>query len=245
MKKLYFISYGDDNYKNSKIRLEHEAINSKFFDFIKIFNREDLSEDFIKKTRPYIDMPRGGGYWLWKSFFLKKIFEVMEENDYCIYVDAGCMVNSLGLNRLKEYLEMINDDSGILSFELTGLPEECYNTEIVFKHFGVEKDDKYRKSSQFVGGILVIRKCSNSQKIINEYYDLAINNTHLFSDINNFSDNCQSFIDHRHDQSILSILRKKYGSVVLQDETYAGTMEDWNNLIYNKKIPFLATRIRN
>ena len=46
-------------------------------------------------------------------------------------------------------------------------------------------------------------------------------------------------INHRHDQSILGILRKKYKSLVIRDETWA---EDFRTLSH---VPILATRIRN
>ena len=92
--------------------------------------------------------------------------------------------------------------------------------------------------------ILIMRKCEKSISLVNEYYNLALSNPKLFSDDYNKEGNCGRFIDNRHDQSLLSVLRKKHGSVEILDETYADTIDGWNNLIYIKKIPFLATRIR-
>ena len=242
---VYFFSYGDDKYKNSKLRIEQEAKNLGIFGDIKIYGPENIDNNFIDKTKPWINIPRGGGLWLWKSFFLKQTFDKMVDGDYVVYMDAGCMVNPNGNQRFIEYLKMLNDESGILSFRMDGLDEEQYTTEEIFKQFNIEEDSNIRKSGQIMATILVMRKCEKSINLVNEYYDLAINNTHLFSDINNNSGNCSRFIDNRHDQSILSVLRKKYGTVEIIDETWAGDMDAWNKLIYDKKIPFLATRIRN
>ncbi len=243
MSKIYFFSYGDDKYKNSKIRIEQEAKNFGLFNYIGIYGPENIDTEFLEKTKPWIDMPRGRGYWLWKSCFLKKTFELMNDGDYCVYCDAGCTINPYGQNRFKEYLELI-DNKGILSFRMDGLDEEQYTSEAIFKHFEVENDEILRKSGQIMATILIMKKCEESIKLINEYYELAINHTHLFSDIN-IEGNCNRFVDFRHDQSVLSVMRKKYGSIEIVDETWAPDMNGWNNLIYNKKIPFLATRIRN
>jgi hypothetical protein len=240
----YFISYGDDKYSNSKNRIKAEAINSGFFDVVNVYGRQDISEEFLEKTKPYIDMPRGGGYWLWKSFFLKKSLDIMNENDYCVYIDAGCSVNPFGLKRLNEYFKLLENKEGILSFQIQ-VEEEKYTTGAIFRYFNIADNSDILKSGQIVGGILVFKKCQNTINLINEYYNLAVNETKLFSDENNYAGNSENFVDNRHDQSILSVLRKIYDSVIIEDETYADTMEGWHNLIYNKKIPFLATRIRN
>jgi len=236
---LYFISYGDNNYTNSKMRISNEAQNLGF-DNIKIYGPEDLSDDFVKKTSPYISHSRGAGYWIWKSFILKNTLESMNDGDICLYADAGCHLNFHGKKRMHEYFEMIkNHESGILSFEITGLTEGMYTNEKVFEYFGVEKDSPYRSTSQLVGGVLFIHKCEMSMRIINEYYEMAQGHPDLFSDLYNDYNRQPEFRDHRHDQSILGYIRKKYGTVVIKDETYA---EDFRTLADK---PVIAARIRN
>lgn len=241
---IYFFSYGDNKYANSKLRIEKESKRFGVFDHINIYDPRDIDNEFLTKTSPWINTPRGGGLWLWKSYFLKQTFDKMNINDYCVYADAGCTINPYGSNRFKDYLKMI-DESGVLSFRMDGLDEEQYTTEEIFKHFDIEINSQVRKSGQIMATILILKKNERSIDLVNRYYDLAINNSSLFSDINNSIGNCDRFIDNRHDQSVLSVLRKKYGSVEIQDETYADTTEGWHKLYYEKKIPFLATRIRN
>lgn len=240
---IYFFSYGDEKYHNSKQRIKQEAINLGVFDDIQVYGKENIDDEFVTKTSPWLNMPRGGGFWLWKSYFLKQTFHKMNEGDYCVYADAGCHLNINGSDRLKEYLSMI-ETTGILSFRMDGLDEEKYTNEKVFEYFNISKEDPIRKTGQIVGGILFLKKTENSTKIVDEYYNIAITNPSYFSDDYNNYNRTNVFVDHRHDQSILSILRKKYGSTEIHDETYAEGMEGWNNLLYNKKIPILATRIR-
>lgn len=235
---IYFFSYGDSKYVKSKQRIRQEAITMGF-DEVNVYGPENLPKEFIEKTTPHLLQPRGGGYWLWKSHFLKTTFDRMNDGDYCIYADAGCHININGKPRLEEYLEMIKeDDCGVMSFEITGLTESMYTNEKVFEYFGIDNNDEMRKTSQIVGGVLIFRKCENSTKIVNEYYRMACENTDLFSDLWNDYKRTSEFRDHRHDQSILGILRKRYKSLIIKDETYS---ENWNDL---KNMPILATRIR-
>ncbi len=216
------------------------------FDVATIYGRENLPEEFVKNTLPYINKERGGGYWLWKSYFLKETFDKMNFGDYCVYADAGCTINPNGKERFQHYKNLISENKyGVLSFRMDGLDEEVYTTEEIFKNFGIEENSDIRKSGQIMATILVLCKTKHSQKLVDDYYNLSITRPNLFSDDFNHSNNSERFEDNRHDQSILSVMRKKHGSVEIVDETYAGTIEGWNNLFYVKKIPFLATRIRN
>ena len=242
----HFFTYGNEKYRYSKNRIEKEANDSGFFDKISIFGREDINKEFFDKTLPHIGYDRGGGYWLWKAYFLKNVMDSLSEGDYCVYADAGCTINSRGKSRLEEYFKMI-DSTGVLSFQLTHI-EKKYTTEKIFQHFNVHKNSTIRETGQLIATILVFKKNSNSMKIVNEFYETALNAPEIFSDVYNFGDtNCDndnSFIDNRHDQSVLSVIRKLNHTTEIPDETYSSTIQGWNYLSNFDKIPILATRIR-
>ena len=236
---IHFFSYGDEKYKNSKFRIKQEAMNMGF-DVINVYGKEDIEQEFLERTHPHISHPRGSGYWLWKAFFLKKTLEKMSESDFCIYADAGCHLNIHGKSRLEEYLNMVSShSSGFLGFELVGFKEKMYTNSKCLEYFGYRDESSITDSSILVGGILILRKNDITIKIIDEFYKIAIDWPDLFSDIHNNYNPLPEFIDHRHDQSILSMLRKKYGYIGIPDETYS---ENWSELMH---VPILATRIRN
>lgn len=235
---IYFLSYGNDNYRNSKQRISQEA-RAMGFDSVEVFGPENLPKEFLEKTYPHILHPRGAGYWLWKSWLLKKTFEKMNDGDYCVYADAGCHVNIHGKKRMMEYFQMITDDeSGFLAFELEGFMEKMFTNTKCLEFFNINEQDPIRDTGILVGGILFLRKCKNSQIIVDEFYKIATENPDLFSDVHNTYKPCAEFRDHRHDQSVLSLIRKKHGCVIIPDETYS---ENWQELIH---VPILATRIR-
>lgn len=239
---IFFISYGDNNFTNSRQRILIEANNSGMFDYVKVYQPTDLSEEFKAATQPYISQKHGGGYWLWKPYILKKAFNDMKEGDLCVYADAGCHVNAYGKDRMQQYINIVSaDNSGVISFDLDSLTEEMYNTERVFEYFNILKDDtSIRKTNQLMATILILRKCSNSVKLVNDYYQIAITQPSLFSDEHNEYKKQEVYRGHRHDQSILSVLRKKHGSLIIPDETYSAT--DYKKFAH---IPILSTRIKS
>jgi hypothetical protein len=237
---IHFISYGDHKYSNSKNRIREEA-KSFGFDFVDVYGPDEIDRDFIEKTIPFIKENRGGGYWIWKPYFLKKKFEEMQFGDYLVYADAGCHVNIHGKERFKYYLELLdNDESGVLSFDLTTFLEKMFTTEKVFEYFEISEDNvSIRESGMLIATILIFKKNESSVRLIDDFYKVATERPDLFSDIHNDYKRQYYFSDHRHDQSIFSILRKLHGTVKVIDETYS---EKWNELIH---VPILATRIRN
>jgi hypothetical protein len=102
-----------------------------------------------------------------------------------------------------------------------------------------EVNEKMMNSGQLVGGIFVLRKCQNTNNLINEYYDLC-QNYNLIDDSKSKLPNDPTFIAHRHDQSVFSILRKKRGTILIPDETW---YENFMSIEAQSK-PILATRIR-
>lgn len=241
---VYFFSYGDDKYKNSKIRIYQEALRMGFDD-IKIYGPEDISVDFLEKTTPYISHPRGGGYWLWKAFFLKNTFDRIQDGDYVIYADAGCTINQFGKDRLQYYFDLMDSEqTGIFRFSLASFKEEYYTTNKVFEFFGKDNDVDFMGSDHLMATVMIFKKCDNSTEFINRYYDIALNHPEIFSDDFNNYKKRQNFKDHRHDQSVSSCLAKIGKFTSLSDETYGSSREEWIKLVYEKKIPILATRIR-
>ena len=248
---IYFFSYGDDNYRSSKIRIEHEARVSGMFDHIKIYGKEDLDLDFLEKTQPYIDMPRGGGYWLWKPFLIKKTFDMMNEGDYCVYADAGCTVNPEGAERLRYYFSLMEkENTGIFRFFFRGTKELMSTNHKVFEFFNVDKDIEFMNSDHLMATVMIFKKCKNSIDFVNKYYEITVNNPDIFSDKYNDYVVNPEYQNHRHDQSVSSCLVKLGKFTTISDETYSPddgltpVMEGFQHLFFVRKVPFLATRIR-
>jgi hypothetical protein len=84
--------------------------------------------------------------------------------------------------------------------------------------------------------VVVLKKNNHSVHVVNEWFRIAS----IPSMINDTTQKENDlYIAHRHDQSILSLLVKKYGSIKIPDETYFAP--DWSRGI---NYPFWAVRER-
>jgi len=241
IKPIHFITYANHVFEKAKIRLLNQAKDFYSFKTIGGYGPEDLPIDFTKQFNNILNMPRGAGYWIWRPILLKKKLDEMNENEFLIYLDAGCHLNKHGMNRFKEYIDLLDkSEYGILSFQLSHL-EKCWTTKEIFNYFNINPESEIGNSGQYVGGVLVLKK----NKHLMDLLDLMIKSIYdfpmMFTDHYNNQLQHKEFKENRHDQSVISILRKLYGSVVInKDESYFVPFGEGESLKY----PFWATRSR-
>jgi len=234
--KKYVISYGDDKFASQLEFFRQTAIFSAFFDKILIFGPKDISDDFNKNISQISSVNKGGGYWLWKPYIIKKVLDELDEGDVLIYCDAGCMINSNGRERFDEYIQLLNDSaSGTIDFQLPHKEYE-YTKQEIFNHFNA--GEAVINSDQLMSTVLILKKCPHSSILVETWYKTACDYPLLFTDALVVPQH-QEFIDCRHDQSLYSVIRKIYGANIIPDETW---FTDF--LRFGRDYPFWATRLR-
>jgi len=235
--KIHFISYGDQKYNNAKIRIKNQAIETNWFDNIKIYEPNDLTLEFKEQYKDVLEMSRGGGYWIWKFDIIIQELNKMNDNDILIYCDAGCVINKNGEKRFKEYIDMLNNNEmGIISFQIN-TPEKKWTIKEIFNYFKIDINSDIGKSGQLLGGIVLIRKTKHINIILDKYKNVLEYDRYLFTDKYNNEPQDLIFKENRHDQSIFSIIRKIYGCVIISDETNKNN----KNILL---MPFIAQRQR-
>jgi hypothetical protein len=238
MQDCHFITYGDEKYAGAKQRIVRQANEMNIFNDITAYGPNNMAPDFVATHKNILQHWRGGGYWLWKPYFILKKLHEIHENDYLVYCDAGCNVNKYGKKRLNEYLNMVGvSEYGLLSFQMEHI-EEHYTTSQIFNSCGVPPDSPIRKSGQNIGTILIMKKCDHVINLFTKCMQIIDSDHNLITDYYNNIDQIPEFIDNRHDQSILSVLVKIHGSVVISNETW---FQDFN-CPQAQLIPFLSTR---
>jgi len=240
--KIYFISFGSTNrYSKSIQRIKQQANNMNIFDYIYVYTEKDFDKDFINKHGNFINnSKRGYGYWLWKSYFTYKTMKLMEEGDILIYADAGCtLINTPNaIKRLKQYITLCSKlNAANISFQLC-FPEKTYTKMDLFDRLDLNNEDM-KESGQLMATVFILKKCDKTVDLINQYYSLS-QEYNLIDDSPSKISNDPKFIDHRHDQSLFSLLRKKIGTIIIPDETWYPDFT--NKIVLN--FPILATRIR-
>jgi hypothetical protein len=172
----------------------------------------DAHKDFINLNK------RGFGYWLWKPYLVLHTLHNINDDDIIIYADAGCEFNKKYKNRLMDYIDIVNNsDYGILSFQMQ-YEEKVWTKMDTALAIYKPTDFHLLNTGQLYGGIFLLRKCPHSLFLVKLWYELSCN-YHLIDDSPSVAPNNKTFIEHRHDQSIFSLLRKKYGTSILPNET--------------------------
>jgi len=94
-------------------------------------------------------------------------------------------------------------------------------------------------SGHRIATIIILKKTPEVIKFVKEWHALTLAQSyHLVDDTPSVIPNDVCYKEHRHDQSIYSVLSKSYGMLAIPDETYPPEQG------YEMGWPFLATRKR-
>ena len=79
--RKFFISFGTThNYKISLNRINREALSLNVFDKVIVYTENDFDEKYLEKYGEFMKKNRGYGFWMWKSYFVKKTMEETDRN---------------------------------------------------------------------------------------------------------------------------------------------------------------------
>lgn len=203
---------GGKHYIEAGKRLIEQGRNTGHFDETILVTDEDLKKDpefwdlhseFIRKSK------RGCGYWLWKPYIIRKMMNKLQDGDIVLYADAGCeIVDKKRTDLIPSYFNYVKTDKIIGT--LTKQPEKRWNKMDLVEYLNMENHPLYLNSQQRQAGLLLIEVCEQTRFLLNEWYKVACN-YHMIDDTPSISQNCEIFKEHRHDQSIYSLLTKKQG----------------------------------
>jgi hypothetical protein len=236
--QIVFLAFADSRLRASLERIRGEAEAMGCFDAIYCWNQHDLDREWLARHASFIRRNnRGFGYWIWKAQCVKQVLEAVPDGCLVLYANAGCCLNREGLPRLSEYCRMVAEHpSHRLVFQLTELPEEDWTKEYTLQRLGFTSPLQ-RLSGQILAGIFLVQKTPRNLEFIAAYsqrtqeYDLINDETII--------PNSPVFRDHRHDQSVWSILNKLDSPLLLPDETYFEGAWD-----QHKHFPVHARRLR-
>ena len=218
--KIHFITYGNDKFKAAKVRIRKEAERFGGFDTITVYGPEDLDADFKNRFANILSKKRGGGFWIWKPYFVNKRFQEIKDGEYLIYLDAGCTINMKGKDRFRQYISLLRGSpKGFISFQMRHI-EKAWGVVEVFNYFNIGGEISCHP--RYLGLKSKEATYDDPNLFTNHYHNSSLNSKRPI------------FKENRHDQSALSLLRKIHGSIVLGQETQG-----------QKNTPFWATRKRD
>ena len=206
---IYAINYANVKFKKAQKLNTKTAYLWGGVDRVFEFSPENIDGNFKGKNREILKAIRGNGYWLWKPYFIDQVFSKIEEGDWIIYADSGLYY----LNSVQSYLINL-EQRGIYAVCMGSRNKEYVYTKrdtfVIMKMDMPQYTDTYQR-----GAIMALKKNDLNVQMVKEWLDYA-QDKRAITDMPNTCglDNYEGFIDHRHDQSIFSLLSKKYGIYV-------------------------------
>ena len=214
--KKYFLVYNDDTH----IHYIHQLVNSvkefgKDFEII-IFNKEDIDETFVNENKEILEMRRGGGYWLWKPYIVNETLKKINDGDYLFYMDSTYFFmenfTSLYQNFFEKKDELVFLENDFLIWhnkpnESTNQMKRLCKMDIIQK-YNMENKILLENVNEYWAGAFLLKKTSRTVFLIKEWLKMCCVK-HDLTDEPSEIPNHPEFFDHRHDQSLLSILLHK------------------------------------
>lgn len=213
------INYADDGFKKAQ-KLNSKTAKRWGADKVIEYGPGDIDQEFWQRNKEILEAKRGNGYYLWKPYFLNKAYKELGEDDYLIYTDSGAIY----VNKIQYLIECMNRQKvDIMVFSLPhDMLERKYTKRDAFVLMDCDSLE-YADTTQTIGGYVVLRKSKFVEDFLAEDLTYA-QDPRIITDSSNVmgKDNYSGWIDHRHDQSVFSLMTKKYHLKRFRDPSQFG-----------------------
>jgi len=220
---ILLINYANDLFHSSQEYNAKTGKNVGLFDNTISYSPKDIEVDFFEKNRNILSQKKGNGYWLWKPYFIKKSLELLNYGDFLFYCDSG----SYFIRPITPIVD-ISLDTGqdIIPFENLHL-EKVWTKRDAFVLMDCDSPE-FSESRQRIAGYSLWKKSRFTMNFINELLNYS-QDERIITDLENQcgNPNYSEFKAHRHDQSIFSLLTKKYNLKAYRNPSQWG-----NNKMY-------------
>ena len=202
--KIILISYANEAYRAAQKLQAKTAKVAGFTDVIE-YGPEDIEESFKKANANIFEYKRGNGLWLWKPYLIKKTLDNMQDGEILFYCDSGaCFFRNVDgiLSKLQEQDVWVS---------VLPLKEKQFTKQKTFDILDCNTEEY--KESEF------------STRFVDEWLQYCCDIKAL-APPEDKTQEARYFYDHREDQSILSLLVKKYKLKAWSDPSQYGRLPE-------------------
>jgi hypothetical protein len=211
MKKTVVTFGSHGPYISAGVRLMKQCENSHLFDNHILYTPEQLQSDFWNRHKQFVEMnPRGYGYWLWKPYIIKKTMQSMKDGDILLYMDCGCELDIEKSSRIQEKITLVKHELLIGTIFSPHHTDASWTKRDVIDRIRLPMN--LLSTPQRQAGALLFLVCPRTRILVHEWYALCCD-YHNIDDSPSILPNAPTFVEHRHDQSVFSLLSKKHNLV--------------------------------
>lgn len=211
---VHFVTYGSRHFAKRAHVLSQEALRTGWFNTVKPYTPSDLGAEFLAAHRRFLRRKaRLGGYGLWKAHIILQRLSTLQEGDIVFYLDAGCELNELVGSRFLDYVRAAEQSPlGLFTFASSLGPQGLYTkgdlVEHVRPHFQSSGElERALMAPQHITGMIWVRKCAEAIHFLEVWGAIMGGNGYrMIDDSPSIARNFTGFKEHRHDQSVFSMM---------------------------------------
>ena len=232
--ELHLLNYADDRFNHKGGRFKQNQINFNLsakkqgISNIISWNWEKLTEtDFYKQNQEYLERDSHNNGFVWKPYIILDTLRKISFGDIVFYHDSV----PWGLNRsINPLVDLCISNTGLLLWQY-GQKERHKNRKWTkrdaFVYMGCD-ETKYHEGFVIQATVIFIQKNNFNLDLVSEWLMYNLDERIASSKPNTCGlPNLPGFVDHRHDQSILTNLSIKYNIKA----TYMTSRKDINLFI--------------
>lgn len=189
--------------------------------------------DLAQRHPTIMSARRGAGYWLWKPFVVMDVLNSVPDGTPVLYTDVAMtfIADPAPLIALAE-------KHTVSLFQMGGsMLQSIWTKRDCFVELNADTEE-FWSLPQLVGGIQLYRAGPEARQFVSRLSEAMASETCL-TDAPNVHGlpNLPGFVDHRHDQSVLTILAKKRNAALFPDPSQFGP---WD-AVQSGEMPFRQT----
>jgi len=175
---IHFLTFANSSYVNSSHDIPERILKQakSFYKFKSIYhwNEADIA-DLIERHKYHFSLFKDDGFgrWLWKPYIILKRLSELEEGEILLYMDAGSHLNSEGLERFQNYLNILNTgDNKIIAFQVN----DYYRGKFYVKADCVNEyfPEFYNQDFPvYASGIILVKNSKFTKKLIGDWLGLC------------------------------------------------------------------------
>lgn len=208
--RVFLVCYAQGAvYEASQVEMGRVALERGASHFLP-WRREDVvATDFYRANRGILDLRRGAGYWLWKPYIILQALLAADDGDWVWFHDTGHVLDA-DITPVLDWAAVFNDGylPGIYQI---GMPNRQWTKRDCFVVMDCDHP-AYWDHCSVQATWNFWRKSPRSLEIVSRWLTHAVD-PRAITDHPNVCGrpDLPDFIDHRADQSVLSLLVAKMG----------------------------------
>lgn len=206
--QIHIVTFGDGAFLEQAKEFA-QSLSKKFANYkVHRYDMSMIDDEFKEKNKDILSNHRGFGYWLWKPYICKQVYDSMKDGDILWYIDGGLILkDNIDFENIVKWCSQCS--SGGLACE-QNTPQGKFCKKDVFLQLNMDYE-KYAPLMQYASGFFMLQRRETNHSFLQEWLDTACIPGMLDDSPAKYPEDSQwSPVKHRHDQAIFSLLAHKY-----------------------------------